>query len=251
MPSSSQTIADLNASAVCLMQQQQYLEASRILRNAVEVLRHTTAEESSDSSLKATHASPAHHAPCQNNSSTNTNNNKRLYDSVQIPGHYFASSSACNSSGMFPFFNRALLINLDSAEILRTNNPFENDLIRRLAAVLLYNLALVHHSCGIRTGGSEDLSKALSFYQGAFMSLSSIWDSLTVSDSLLVLALLNNMGHIRANNLDRKEACGCLDLLRRFFAECRGNCLIEEESIFFYITTFIFSEEPLTASPAA
>lgn len=227
----SRTIASLNASAVSLMQQEKYEKSFRMLRNAIQVMRQL-AETGNRSNVK--NSSPP--------AATYESSNKRLYHSVPVlvPPSF--------NSGMFPFFNRALLINVDSDEFVALS---EEGISHRLVAVLLYNCGLLHHRCAIKTGGSGELSKALTFYERAFASLSGIYDDLRNTDSLLVLALLNNMGQIRASNLDRREACRCLHMLTRFFAESGGKTLIEEESLFFYITTFIFSEQPLTASPAA
>lgn len=254
MSSSSRTIASLNASAVSLIQRDRYEEANTVLRNAIEAMKHLSSGSGDSAASNVANGeviptSPPPHVSSHVRGGQETHQDnrelQRRYDSVALPN---GCAPSLFNSGVFPIFNRGILVNVD----VENDHAFPGEVDRRLIATLLYNTALLHHIRGIRTGESELLTKALSLYQGAFVSLTGMWNRLQKSDTLLILALLNNMGHIRAHNFDRKEACCCLDMLKHFFSESGGDqTLIEEESLFFYLTTFIFANEPLITSPAA
>ena len=120
-------------------------------------------------------------------------------------------------------YNRALVL----------SSPQDEDLnmLVRTRAVLLYNLALVHHNIGIHRGVSWALWEALKYYEQAMDTLDSqlprtcgpggsistaalsfMWRTLNVEK--LLLAILNNMGNIHAHLFHLENTRACMVSLR-------------------------------------
>ena len=108
-------------------------------------------------------------------------------------------------SGSFSVFNHALTI---PNVCLLDSNVVKN--YERLQSMLLYNLALTLHFQAMRSGRSEELRGALDLYEMAFSVVENSWQRLDVDDlMLLLMAILNNLGHIHSNlyNMERTQTC--------------------------------------------
>jgi len=172
---------------------------------------------------------------------------------VQVHGEAIAwdANPSFVNGAMFPLFDRALSIKIhDTAS---AQDLLNLDFVRRLAAVVLYNKGLLCHCQALQKGDSREMYKALSYYQAAMGSILSAHDHLKYTAPILVLALLNNMGHIRCHHHDRDEARTCLDMLRHIFDESGAEEFLEEEdSLFFYFTIFTTCpNDALAIAPAA
>jgi len=120
-------------------------------------------------------------------------------------------------------YNRALVL----------SSPQDEDInmLVRTRAVLLYNLALVHHNIGIHRGVSWALWEALKYYELAMDTLDSqiprtcgpggsistaalsfMWRTLNVEK--LLMAILNNMGNIHAHLFHLENTRACMVSLR-------------------------------------
>jgi hypothetical protein len=142
------------------------------------------------------------------------------------PGRAQSQSVSPGSGGtaaVYTMYNRALV--LSSAE---DEDP---RMVVRTWAVLLYNLALVHHNIGIHHGVSSSLWEALRHYELALDTLDRhiprecgpdgsmsntalifVWRMLNVDK--LVLAILNNMGNIHAHLFHLENTQACMESLR-------------------------------------
>lgn len=156
--------------------------------------------------------------------------------SVKIP---INASSSIAQVGAFNLFNRALIVN---------SGPIPEN---RISSVLLYNAGLSHHINAVRSGSSTELASALQFYRYAF-SLLACSNEVRDENLLMLLALINNMGHIYANTFDSKASNHCMEMMQRFFAASEGgDSLGECDSLFFYMNTFLVKMDQFSAAPAA
>jgi hypothetical protein len=122
----------------------------------------------------------------------------------------------------------------------------------RVSSVLLYNAALGHHINAVQSGSSRELASALQFYQYAFSLLTGSNNEVETEDVLLLLALINNMGHVYSNTFNLPAADHCMDMLHSFFTATEGDSrLVESDSLFFYMNTFLVKMEQFSSAPAA
>ena len=96
-----------------------------------------------------------------------------------------------------PFFNRAF----------RMSNIVSSDDQDRFTAVLLFNLALVHHDQGIESGSSNDLVIAMKYYKFALRVINEAGIDMGLESLyLLILAIWNNMANIHSFSCNISEA---------------------------------------------
>jgi tetratricopeptide (TPR) repeat protein len=130
--------------------------------------------------------------------------------------------STCPTA-VYTMYNRAL--------VLSSSGDEDPDMLVRTRAVLLYNLALVHHNIGIHQGVSSAFWEALQHYELALdildrhmsrecdprrrissTTLSCAWRILYMEK--LLLAILNNMGSIHAHLCHLENTRACMESLR-------------------------------------
>ena len=114
-------------------------------------------------------------------------------------------SCLSDCSGTFSIFNHALTVS-NSFEL--DSNVAKN--YERLQSMLLYNLGLTLHFQAMRSGRSEELRGALDLYEMAFSVVENAWQLFNIDDlMLLLMAILNNLGHIHSNlyNMERTQTC--------------------------------------------
>lgn len=107
------------------------------------------------------------------------------------------------------------------------------------ASVLLFNLALANHFCGlsaIPTGASQSqaLQSALKIYNLVAQTLVSR-NGLNFSglnSVRLMLALFNNLGHAHALLAERHDARSCIDVMETIFSETKIPLSLEEHQFF-------------------
>lgn len=138
-----------------------------------------------------------------------------------------------DDDGVFAFYNRVFTL---SREALNLDSHTENyicigegrqamdpHLIRlqhqnRMLVMLLYNMAVYHHTQGIERGKSSELSTALRLYELAFSLLETCYQDFAVGDQvLLLLSLYNNMGHIHSYFCNTPHAQLCVLWIQRIF----------------------------------
>lgn len=125
-------------------------------------------------------------------------------------------------------------------------NPAEDEYCHRESACVMFNLALVHHWRGIHFGLSSLLPKALKLYE---MSFSLIQNGAHFDTQHLILALLNNMGHIHHELLQYNQARQCFKNLKDLLTE-RAASASDGPDIQGFLMNIMFLEAPPMA-PAA
>lgn len=113
--------------------------------------------------------------------------------------------SLSDCSGSFSIFNHTLTVPNVNGLDSNIGNNYE-----RLQAMLLYNLGLTLHFQAMRSGRSDELQGALDLYEMAFSIVENSWQRLDVDDlMLLLMGILNNLGHIHSNlyNMERTQTC--------------------------------------------
>ncbi|CAB9524657.1 expressed unknown protein [Seminavis robusta] len=134
-------------------------------------------------------------------------------------------------------------------------------------AMLLYNMAVAHHNYALYrrdpVAAHGEFRTALVFYDMAF---SMIQESLATEEDdedflLLLLAVLNNLGHIHAHRYNYLETQEMLSSLQEILAAIRpasGEASImdcsrnnREDFLFFYKNLVVYQEQEFAAAPAA
>ncbi|CAB9500488.1 unknown protein [Seminavis robusta] len=213
------TMMELTCRAVSLLMQGRYEESQALLHVALRNLMSVASPEVTNERPQAFMAGES-----------------LYFESFIIP----FNNATGTSSEAFDVFNRALVIRPGG-------NPAAAiagcpHLLERLATVLLYNLALSLHLRALETGSSKNLRMALHIYQRAMALLVNVNTGAVDDDSIVALALLNNMGHIHEASFScHKEASTCLSLLRQIFEGIdSSHALRDDESLFFYLTLFLY-----------
>ena len=101
----------------------------------------------------------------------------------------------------------------------------------RVAMTIMYNSALCLHVQGMRSGKSGSISKAIKHYRCAYGMLEVISGGGGVSDTVLALALLNNLGHAELILANVKEARHCLSSLESALSSLGGLEEIDGEML--------------------
>lgn len=167
---------------------------------------------------------------------------------TSIPFFDVSKTWACRTSphNIFPLYERAFAFH--SRCDLRNDHVLFN-------AVLLYNIGLAHHRLGLMQLKESDknLQQALRFYK---CGLSVVRQNALQASSgenyfILVLAFLNNMGHIFSHFFRDDEAASCRDHLD-VLLETVPIDLREEDSEFFHLSKLYRSAGSCNiAAPAA
>jgi tetratricopeptide (TPR) repeat protein len=139
-------------------------------------------------------------------------------------------------------YDRALVINNESAQL--------DDL--KLSAVILFNMALLHHSRGLRSTNGDSLDRASRLYCFA-LGILEMHHTPTAND-LLWLALYNNLAHIDSYlfRIDSMKASleQIRTLLRPLFDEdC--NPIEEDDYNLFSVNAMYGRETSFKVAPAA
>lgn len=113
-----------------------------------------------------------------------------------------------NGENMFTFFECAFTMSHKDLSINYISQSVKYQ--KQLAAILFYNIGLVHHKTGILKNNSTCLFNALKFYNTASSIIDAGWRSIGIDDiKMLLLSLSNNVGHIQSIfcNFERVETC--------------------------------------------
>jgi tetratricopeptide (TPR) repeat protein len=155
------------------------------------------------------------------------------------PTCYFASSP----NTAYSMYNRALVLSrdLDDDALLVRNQ-------HRTHAIILYNLALVHHNIGVHLGVSAALPHALRLYEMALETIDRGANFVDVQK--LLLALLNNMGNIHTHLFHFENTRQCLSSLRVVLAASSSAMAMDDDFVFFFLNS-LFQGKELCFAPAA
>jgi tetratricopeptide (TPR) repeat protein len=134
-----------------------------------------------------------------------------------------------------------------SRAFLLVNSPANDINYNLLVGVVLYNLALLNHLCGINQSKKCGLAKALKLYESV---LSVIQQQPTGIDMYhLTLAVTQNMGQIHSYLFHRNEAMACFECLRQLLSN--DNQLIPEDDFAMFFVSAMFQANELHLAPAA
>jgi hypothetical protein len=152
-------------------------------------------------------------------------------------------SFASSPSTAYSIYNRALVLSVEQDDY-----SFMTTYQHRTSAIILYNLALVHHNIGIHLGVSAALPHALQLYG---MSMQTINQGANLADvQKLLLALLNNMGNIHTHLFDLANTQRCLINLRVVLSTSSTLMAMDEDYLFFFLNA-MFQGNELCFAPAA
>ena len=180
-------------------------------------------------------------------------------DRVPLPSFCNHNDDCTTTGGIFSFFDKALTVSINQT-MTDQLNELSNEILMRLATVLVYNLGLFHH-CSVLSSttnivGSKqaDLQKALNFYQMALTFPSEGGFDIKNSDMILIFALHNNMGHIYSiQNANSVQSQDCFTVMQSILQENDAVefCLSEEEYLFFLKTITLYSDSSMSFAAAA
>lgn len=167
--------------------------------------------------------------------------------SVRIQESDISEQSSIPSDNILTFYDRTFIfLNHRDVDFQSAVNKSS------LSAMLLYNLAVSHHSQGIRQGNTHELAMALRFYRLSHCVLEKVKDVVNLEIHLLILmALLNNMGHIHASYYNVDQTSRCIEWLQRAITSKHSGILEDVDYEFFYIHLKVIPVEHLKFAPAA
>ena len=154
-----------------------------------------------------------------------------------------SSSSASSPNTAYSMYNRALVLSRDQDDyslLVKYRH--------RTSAILLYNLALVHHNIGIHLGLSAALPHALRLYDMALETIDKGANFLDVQK--LLLAILNNMGNIHTHLFHFEHTRQCLNSLRVVLSASSSLMEMDDDYVFFFLNA-LFQGKELNFAPAA
>ena len=236
MYSTSNIFNDMNAEAVALMQRGNAKAAVKILRRALFGLRQDTNKPMAPQSASFIPMAAAQGVPIE---------------SVSVL-HPYLDIKEASTENIFAFYPRAF-----------TLSPHQE--ASQIAAVVLYNMALLHHAQGLLCKNKSGqvnvalLKQARDFYEAAQKIAFTNWAEPTFYNMYsLVLAIANNLGHIHSQTksslYDFSQMTTYLNYSVKLVSHpCVSSFVTEEDSEFFYLSIFTFmdSVSGLCLAPAA
>jgi hypothetical protein len=255
----------LNTEAVALMQQGNDQAATMLLWRALEGLKGGLRKASVISSLATETIQPRasvilamstaevaqnEEIDCDVNDASH---NPSLH-SVSIPGSELCmDGKGWDQKNIFIFYPRAFILD---------ETPQNQEDATRVAAVVLYNLALIQHVRALQNNEGDCrfvmLSRAGGLYKAAQDIACTGWNQDACLDLYcLPLALASNLGHIYGHShqklSDFSKMRDCLNCLIELVTFPEAPAYLSEDDFeFFYMVIVIFQESPgLTLAPAA
>lgn len=142
-----------------------------------------------------------------------------------------------NTGNIFTVYNRGFEFNMD---VDLANVDEWSTCVRKIPIVLYFNARLCHHFKATRNASGccsvDELEQALDYYQCAFACVRNVAsrDRSDLEWSILVMGLLNNMGHCFFALNQTNQAMVCLKRLRLAYERSsQRNRLYREELSFF------------------
>jgi tetratricopeptide (TPR) repeat protein len=197
---SKTSIVEQNNNAVYLLTQEKYDLAIALLQNALMKIKKPIHET---------------HATSQLGNDLSTMN--RI---ICIP--IAETNLSADQTAGIQFFNRPFTMSIISAKYSSLDQY-------RLRIIALYNLALIHHHRGARSGKSKDLYAAMKYYKLALQMFDYAENNIDLEGMLLLyLALWNNMGNIHSSFFNVMETIECCNLIQNLL-ECHESSMILED----------------------
>lgn len=220
-------IADLNAAALTLLQQNEPEQAKRMFVCALRDLQTLCSDE---------------------NDAADTLPTRFVYSDLGCRTNRFSVGTAAaqqhdllDQSDFNQIYNRAFLLTNDiPAEVQET------------AAVLFFNIGLVHHLISTRTGKSADMVRAIQFYERSFNYLGNSLDQSVAGLIVLMGAVCHNMMHCYSSFFQFFKVAAMVEQLSQVvcrMASSESICSTDYE--FFRASLFFSKWNDFRYSPAA
>jgi hypothetical protein len=119
-----------------------------------------------------------------------------------------------------------------------------------LIAVMLYNMALVHHARGIERNASSLLTAALKFYGLAVAVAQCRNGGINASDHWLLLAIYNNMAQIDLSRANSDKLSQCLGNIQTLLAANRVEQAVDADAYAFFLTNAMLELRVVAAAAA-
>jgi hypothetical protein len=233
-------VVDLNEAALKKMRQQKLGEASLILETALGALQEIYSGD---------------WAPKKRSRETREDPSFKLEEDdcvgvVQSVGEMLIGEDVTSSiprDNVLFFYDRAF----------KLSNPrwLDFDLVENqssLCSILLYNLALVHHIKAIKTGNTYSVKEALHCYRNSHIVLERAKDDVPLQRHILLLmGLLNNMGHVHATLFELYTTDQCIRWLSCAIVSNQILVLEDVDFEFFYSNLNLIPKPHNKFAPAA
>lgn len=147
-----------------------------------------------------------------------------------------------HDTSFLKFYDRALLVDT-------SDSCHDHEL---LSAVILFNMALLHHSRGVACCKTDCLVRASRLYQIALDILQRQFDYST--NYLLLMAIFNNLAHIDSHLFRIEEMKSSLEEIRSILMSeviDEEFSLSEDDYSIFFMNAMFGNEKELTVAPAA
>lgn len=237
--------SSLNNSAIMYLQAGKSHEAMELLQIALSKLRDQFMEsEESDWDSQCDDEEPIQE-------STDRNDDQWMkcdQESAEVPSKAFNVFSSIpvwmpQDTSFLIFYDRALLVD--------TNTPCHDSEL--LSAVILFNMALLHHSRGVSYCKTDSLELASRLYRIALDILQKEVD--LGSNYLLLMAIFNNLAHIDSHLFRMEEMKKSLEEIRTILMsdviDADDVTLDEDDYAIFFMNSMFGNEKELAVAPAA
>jgi hypothetical protein len=166
--------------------------------------------------------------------------------------HSLFNTSSYQDHDVFSLFDRPLVI--DDAELV-FDSSFAVECSNCVSAAILFNMGLALQLQGMQSFCPLQTSfkKALRFYKMAKAILERSTDSNGEVDSLVYLAVANNMGHIYSHFCETSKAKRCLEWLQSILEVVNDSevCMLGDEYHPFQMNVLILHGQDALAAAAA
>lgn len=241
------SVLNLNAEGVRLMQQEKLTEAIAYFRRGLVTLITRVREHPG----RGSDSLPNRFAYVQVDECDDSKS-KRILISAPLP----ELSSDVVHEDVLLLFNRALLPSLDITDQLGGDSEL---FLQIMSGVLLYNTGLTHHLHGLKKGDSQQLYRALEVYAMAEIFLTSTLPRREAWLNLGLMALVNNTGFIHAffhsfgeTGINCEELLLLLSSPDEMPVSTNGATSIsEKERHVFAYNAYVFQASRLTSASAA
>jgi hypothetical protein len=171
-------------------------------------------------------------------------------DSLKDPCLEDLNYTTTSPHNVFAFYSRAIAI-----EVYRDEASAWSRCVPHIPAVLLYNAAFILHQQAMRTRAMPDFVRALDLYQKSLSVLQTTTLCGWTMDGLdiLLLALVNNMGHCYSHLKSHYRAKLCLEAVCHLLQMSSHNpvAVTEEDYGFFRLSILFGSKCNRILAPAA
>jgi tetratricopeptide (TPR) repeat protein len=237
--------SSLNNSAIMYLQAGKSHEAMELLQIALSKLRDQFMEsEESDWDSQCDDDEPIQESIERNDDQWMKCNQ----ESTEVPSKAFNVFSSIpvwmpQDTSFLIFYDRALLVD--------TNSPCHDSEL--LSAVILFNMALLHHSRGVSYCKTDSLELASRLYRIALDILQKEVD--LGSNYLLLMAIFNNLAHIDSHLFRMEEMKKSLEEIRTILMsdviDADDISLDEDDYAIFFMNSMFGNEKELAVAPAA